>query len=346
MGGIAGALARHADSVLSGLSPQGHALARVVLLRLVTPERTRAIVSLGELGELFQDQRELQRVADQLIQARLLVVQTGGDAAGATVELVHESLIHSWPTLKRWLDDGQEDSAFLEQLRTAARQWHANSRDSGLLWGGELVEEARRFQRRYQGELPEVQQDFLEAIFSQAVRATRRKRALVVGSIVFLSLLVAASAVALVVIRKEQERAERNEADARAELERRRQAEERAKQNLEQLQAEMERRQEAQRKEQEIKNQLVKALAEVKEANEHLTQARDRAESESKKARRAQWRASKSTKAARLAEEHARREAQEKEKLLKAAQERAARLLEQLGEFGPVSHEDLERRAP
>ena len=81
----------HADSVLSGLSPQGHVLARAVLLRLVTPERTRAIVSLEELGELSQDKRELQRATDQLIQARLLVVQTGGGATGATVELVHES---------------------------------------------------------------------------------------------------------------------------------------------------------------------------------------------------------------------------------------------------------------
>ncbi len=90
-----------------------------------------------------QDTRELRRVTDQLVQARLLVVQTGGEASGATVELVHESLIHGWPTLKRWLDESQEDSGFLEQLRNAARQWQAKRRDSGLLWGGEMVEEAQ-----------------------------------------------------------------------------------------------------------------------------------------------------------------------------------------------------------
>jgi hypothetical protein len=53
------------------------------------------------------------------VQARLLVVQTGGGASGATVEIVHESLLHSWPTLKRWLDEGQEDAGFLEQLRNS-----------------------------------------------------------------------------------------------------------------------------------------------------------------------------------------------------------------------------------
>jgi serine/threonine protein kinase len=346
MGGIAGALARHADSVLSGLSSQGHALARTVLLRLVTPERTRAIVSLEELSELSQDKRELQRATDQLIQARLLVVQTGGGATGATVELVHESLIHGWPTLRRWLDEGQEDSAFLEQLRNAARQWQAKKRDGGLLWGGEMVEEARRFQRRYPGELSQVQQDFLEAVFAQALRSTHRKRALMVGSIVFLSLLVAASAVALVVIREAKQEAEQNAAAARAEVEKRREAEEAKQKNLEQLQAEMQRRQEAQRKEQESNNQLIKALAAKEETNDRLALSLVRTESESKKARLAQWRASRSAKAARVAEEKARFEAQAKERLLQTERERTKRLRAQLGEYGPISHEDLERKAP
>ena len=98
-----------------------------LFLRLVTPERTRAIVSVDELRELTRDAGEVQRLIDQLVQARLLVVQTGGGATGATVEIVHESLIHSWPTLKQWLDEGQEDAAFLEQLRNAARQWQAKN---------------------------------------------------------------------------------------------------------------------------------------------------------------------------------------------------------------------------
>lgn len=52
MGGIGGALASHADSVLSELSPQSQTLARQLFLRLITPERTRAIVSLAELAEM------------------------------------------------------------------------------------------------------------------------------------------------------------------------------------------------------------------------------------------------------------------------------------------------------
>ena len=65
---------------------------------------------------------------DQLVEARLLVVQTRGDAGGGSVEIVHESLIERWPTLRRWLDENQEDAAFLAQLAAAAKQWDAKGR--------------------------------------------------------------------------------------------------------------------------------------------------------------------------------------------------------------------------
>src|SRR6185369_10868123 len=110
------------------------------------------------------------RLMQHLVQARLLVVQMDGSGVGATAELVHESLIQSWPTLRRWLDESQEDSAFLEQLRAASRQWQAMGLDSGLLWRGDMVEEARRFKRRYRGELPRLQREFLDAVLSGAVR--------------------------------------------------------------------------------------------------------------------------------------------------------------------------------
>jgi serine/threonine protein kinase len=353
MGGIAGALARHADSVLSGLSAQGHALARAVLLRLVTPERTRAIVSLDELGELSQDKSELRRAIDQLIQARLLVVQTGGGATGATVELVHESLIHTWPTLKRWLDEGQEDSAFLEQLRNAARQWKQMKRDGELLWRGEMVEEARRFQRRYRGELTRTQQDFLEAVFAQAARSTRRKRALMVGSTVFLVLLVAASAVALVVIRKAQQEAEKQavvakvaEAQARQSEATAKAAEAEVKQRLIEVKAkELERQKEQEKAEAAtIRESLAKDELELKNAK--LEGALDKA----KWAKWALWRAKKNAeeKAAEAvrAKQEAIRAAEKLEAMLRAEEERNRILRQRGGGLGPVSHEALDGGEP
>jgi serine/threonine protein kinase len=335
MGGIAGALARHADSVLGGLPPQGHALARAVLLRLVTPERTRAIVSLEELGELSQDPRELQRVTDQLIQARLLVVQTGGGAAGATVELVHESLIDGWPTLKRWLDEGQEDSAFLEQLRNAARQWQAKRRDSGLLWGGEIVEEARRFQGRYRGDLSQVQRDFLEAVSAQAARSKRLKRVLMVGSIVFLSLLVAASAVALVVIREAKQEADRNAAEAREAAEVKGRAEEEARRSLHDLQAKEQQRQEALSKMEKARQELLAAYRQLEQSNGKLREALDTTQEAERRAKAAKVRAVKSAFKERQAKESANRALNQLELELRKGKERIE-FLEQLGEI-PLS---------
>ncbi|MBZ0236734.1 MAG: protein kinase [Deltaproteobacteria bacterium] len=212
MGGIGGALASHADSVLAELSPQSQALARAVCLRLITPERTRAIVSLAELQELSPQPGDVQRLVDHLTQARLLVSQTAADgsAQGSTVEIVHESLIHSWPTLRRWLDETQEDAQFIEQLRVAAKQWHGKGRDPGMLWRGETAEEAIRWARRHQGTLPETQRAFLTEVINASTAAERRRRTITVGVVTFLTILLVAAAFALFTIRQSEKKAAQN----------------------------------------------------------------------------------------------------------------------------------------
>jgi serine/threonine protein kinase len=133
MGGIAGTLAGHADHVLDAIPARERALVRSIFERLVTPERTRAVVSLGELRELPGDPDDLERLVYRLVDARLLVIEarTGDDR---TVELVHESLLARWPTLVGWLDENHDDAAFLSRLRTAAAQWQASDQDQGMLW--------------------------------------------------------------------------------------------------------------------------------------------------------------------------------------------------------------------
>jgi len=340
MGGIAGALASHADNTLAELPMQARPVVRAVFLRLVTPERTRAIVSMDELRELSKDSHEVQLLIDILVQARLLVVQTGSGSSGAMVEIVHESLVHSWPTLRRWLDEGQEDSVFLDQLRNAARQWNANERDDGLLWRGEVVEEAQRFQRRYRGELPEVQRAFLDAVFSQAARSTRRKRALAVGSTAFLLMLVAASAVALVVIRnaqreaeKQAEVAQRAESEARTAEAQARTAEAEAKLRLAEVQAKELQRQEAQAKAEKAKEELASAYSRLKSTNDELLLALKRAKYATWLSKRAQKNADKSADAARQAESKALAAAEALKKKLQEEQDRIQFLEGQLGSF-------------
>ena len=291
IGGIAGALARYADRVLEELSPETRNAARDLFLRLVTRERTRAIVSVGELQEASPggSGAGLEQLVEQLVQARLLVIQKSD--RGSTAEIVHESLIHSWPTLRRWLDESGEDAHFLDQLRAGSKQWDAARRRRDLLWRGEIAEEARRFRRRFRGELPELQESFLAAVLAQEARAARRKRALVVGGLTFLSLLVAASLVALLVIRNAQKEAVRQTGIARtAETAARERAEE--LHGKERERAEAARRAEAASAELRVKNdELVAALDNTEVARQRATEAQGRAEGSAAAARREQRRA-------------------------------------------------------
>ncbi|HWO19778.1 MAG TPA: protein kinase [Kofleriaceae bacterium] len=205
LGGVAGALAHHADRVVSDLGAAQAPLVRAILLRLVTAERTRAIVPLAELRELSRQPGEVAWLIDRLVAARLLVVQAPDGADGGTVELVHESLVHGWPALGRWLDEHQDDAVILEQLRVAARQWAAKGRDPGLLWRGASAGEVRRLQARYRGPegtrglLADTERAFLEAVVHDDAALRRRRRALAIGRAALVSLsLVGALAVAAV----------------------------------------------------------------------------------------------------------------------------------------------------
>ena len=174
--------------------------------RLVTPERTRDVVDISELEELG-DPGEVRRLIDQLIDARLLVVQRRGDADAPAVELVHESMIASWPTLRRWLNESEEDAAVLADLRIAAKQWDAHQRSRDLLWRGESLDQANRWRERYRGQIPSRGLDFLDASISLAARTARIRRATIYAAFTVLIGLVAAAAVALVLIRNAEQEA-------------------------------------------------------------------------------------------------------------------------------------------
>jgi serine/threonine protein kinase len=210
MGGVAGALATHADEVLATFTASDQKVVRAIFQRLVTPERTRAVIDTKELRDIASD---VDRLIGRLVEARLLVVQQRGESEGA-VELVHESLIRSWPTLQHWLDENQEHAAYLQQIAVAAKAWDAKGRPGGLLWSGEAMEEARLFSLRFRGQLPAREHAFLAAVNALATRATRRKRRLVLGTMAVLVLFTTATFAALVYIRQQQQIAESRRVDA------------------------------------------------------------------------------------------------------------------------------------
>ncbi|WP_437718352.1 protein kinase [Sorangium sp. So ce448] len=323
LGGVAGALASHADTVLAGMSERRAKLARAVLERLVTPERTRAVASLGELCELPGERGEIERVVELLAHARLLAIETGSERAGSTVEIVHESLIERWPTLRRWLDENQEDAAFLDRLRAAARLWDASGRAADTLWRGKVAEEARGFRERYRGALPERERLYLEEVLRFADQQQRGRRRLVSGIIAALSLLVVAAGAGIVkltrqntVITEQLEEIRRTEdtlKKALASEEAQRSAAERAQQESE---AQRRRAERMQREAEEARERAEAEAGRARVAAGEARTARDTAQRPEAEARHAQGKATEEERKAREAAEAALRSKREQEQLI------------------------------
>ncbi|WP_129356637.1 serine/threonine-protein kinase [Sorangium cellulosum] len=330
LGGVAGALASHADTVLAGMSERQAKLARAVLERLVTPERTRAVASLGELCELPGDRGEIERVVGLLADARLLAIETASDRAGSTVEIVHESLIERWPTLERWLDENQEDAEFLDRLRAAARLWASSDRAVDTLWRGKVAEEARGFRERYRGELPARERLYLEEVLRFADQLQRGRRRLVTGIIAALSCLVVAAGLGIVkvtrqnrVIMDQLHEIQTTEATLKAALaseEAARSAAEAARQESEAARQESEaQRQRAEQMQREAEVARARAETDSERARVAALQAqkaRDEARRSEAEARRAEIRATEEEHKARAAAEAVLRSKREQEQLI------------------------------
>ncbi|MBM4359087.1 MAG: serine/threonine-protein kinase PknK, partial [Deltaproteobacteria bacterium] len=179
IGGVEGALATHATTVLDGLSPSEREIARVVLLRLVTPERTRRLVSEGDLfGEVNPHTREeVAGVLARLTAARIVAVRRSHQSKGAALlELAHESLIHRWETLGRWLDESRDDLAFTLEIGQAAELWERRGRRAEELWQGDALADALRSRARHPRPLSPLAEAFLEAARRRDEELRRRRR--------------------------------------------------------------------------------------------------------------------------------------------------------------------------
>ncbi|HTR55106.1 MAG TPA: protein kinase [Kofleriaceae bacterium] len=212
MGGVGGAFARHADAVVAAIPPTQHALLRAIVTRLVTPEGTRAVVDQSELTTLG-DGEHVEQILDRLVQARLVQLQAD-PTHGSTVEIVHEVLIDEWPTLQRWLDDGQALRGFLQELRQAARQWASRGRPNDLVWRDATARDALRNADRNVLELSAIERDFLHAMRAQLRRQRRRRVLALVAISAALALVFAGGAVSLVRISQAEQDAQQKAIDA------------------------------------------------------------------------------------------------------------------------------------
>jgi WD40 repeat protein len=174
IGGLAGALTRHADRVVEAMGVEERRAADQILVRLVTAERTRTRVARGLLLDAAASGPHAPRALERLVGAKL-VVETGDD-----VELAHEALITVWPRLRGLLVSSGEDRAFRERVAAAARQWDQQGRPRGTLWSEEQAQRLGRWFAATNAPLDQVELAFVEAVRRHAARRRIAVRAAVV----------------------------------------------------------------------------------------------------------------------------------------------------------------------
>ena len=160
LGGVAGALSRHADSVLAGLDQQ---TARRLFVRLITAEGTR--IGRSE-EELTASSEEAAAVLRMLVEGRLLHVRRVGGQT--SYEVAHEALIENWGTLREWLEEDIGQRALRQRMEAAAAEWERLGRDKESLWRGRQLVETRALDAAILGSR---EQKFLLA----SQRAARRR---------------------------------------------------------------------------------------------------------------------------------------------------------------------------
>jgi WD40 repeat protein len=205
IGGVGGALARHVDGVLEGLSPAQMRQVRSLFLRLVTLEGTRRVLSRRELLEGLGE--EASEVLERLTESRAVLVRKSrirGEPE-AELELVHESLIQKWEPLARWIEESREEMAFLAEARQAAELWEKRGRRDEEVWQGDALREARQKMARCAEIVPDLVKRFMEAGEKKERRRLARRRTLwaaLIGS--FAAAALVAVVIALVVAGKER----------------------------------------------------------------------------------------------------------------------------------------------
>jgi WD40 repeat protein len=211
LGGVGGALAKHAEDTLAAMPPAEAQLVREAFRHLVTGEGTRAVIPRHELVELLAQRATgagdrtatAEVVIERLVGARLLLASEGDGATADLVEVIHEALLASWPRLVGWQREDAENVRLRDQLRAAARQWDARGRRRGLLWRGDALLELRLWRARYPGAVTGVEDAFSRASVDDETRGRRIRRG--VAAVAFV--VLAAGVVALWQMNR---RAERN----------------------------------------------------------------------------------------------------------------------------------------
>jgi tetratricopeptide (TPR) repeat protein len=151
LGGVRGTLQKRVEQIYQDLSKQEQQAAQRIFLKIVdiggdqTSETDWKPVRRRASRSEFSAELE-QTVLVKLINENLLVSDGQPQAKNSTVEITHEILLTSWPTLKTWIQENRHAVALRNRLNGDVANWQAKKADDEL-WSGSKLEKVLELQK-------------------------------------------------------------------------------------------------------------------------------------------------------------------------------------------------------
>jgi WD40 repeat protein/serine/threonine protein kinase len=209
LGGLKGALAKHAEVVFGTLRPDEQRAFPLVMRHLVTLGRgeeevpNRRTVPYRDFfaveGTDAEQKGGAKGFVDLFVKNRLLVADT--DPQGeVTVSIVHEALLREWQRVTDWLKQNREFLRMRDRLDASMRQWKLMERHRDyLLPAGLPLAEAEKLVDEFGNSLNREQLDYISASIAEQTRKRNlRNRIRNVVTVGFALLAIAAGVFAWV----------------------------------------------------------------------------------------------------------------------------------------------------
>jgi DNA-binding PadR family transcriptional regulator len=149
LGGVIGALNRHAEQIYHSFTKQQQVWIKKIFLRLVRTgiedkdtrqrqpkSKLLAIAGdhIGTQGITPIHQQPINNLLDQMVQKRLLV--TGQELEGNVwIDLAHEALMEGWERFAKWRKEDRELRRLINLLEDALQEWQNEPKDKNLMTG-------------------------------------------------------------------------------------------------------------------------------------------------------------------------------------------------------------------
>ncbi|MEH2451157.1 nSTAND1 domain-containing NTPase [Nostoc sp.] len=194
LGGVIGALNRHAENLYASFTKQQQPWVKWIFLKLVrtgaedkdTRQRQPKQELLSLAGENLDEQQAINQVIEKLIQGRLIVTDTEAREE-VWIDLAHEALIDGWQKLRKWRQQDRDLRRLDDKLADALREWLHKKEDEQYLMPRGLLAEVQKNWEKLKPDLSSPAQKFYQrSVAYEKERSDERQVALRVSHEAFL----------------------------------------------------------------------------------------------------------------------------------------------------------------